>query len=411
MSKHGYSNKLGFSLVEVMIAVGIMAILALGLTNLLSTQMKTVRRLEVKVDTMDLKREVDMFFKQSQNCVGSFVQGNSRVPFVTDGSDPSYNISFNRLLVGGRNYISGGQVASYPRLAVTDMKLRSKGVPSESSNILIGGVSTPVQSHFVDLEMYIQDVHNSIAVFLTKIPLKIYTDNSSNEVIQCISEPKTQILTASMKRTGFTIQRKYCLESVPNSYYEDNTSTCNDHNGDGLIDANEDGLCDAAVEASDANWKPLKAHPWTDSSNEKNLLWQQYFPVRNPDNGASVNLLSPQREGRCRAEAKYNDSAEPYSEIFVLHNAEGSFPYPASGSLRPVAEGIGCNESNGWRLLNCSIQNYGTNGDSDISVLRDGGNSYCVTNDHYQPHEKNEKGGVWNIKSVGVTASCFKVVD
>ncbi len=397
------SNNAGFSILEVVIASSIMSVLGMALATTIFNQSKSIVSLESKLESIDVKRELENYLQNVSNCDKAFRKSNDIVKYNPTNSSTYYK-TVDELRIGGKAFIKKGKVTGYNKVSISRMRLITKNIPSVPTTIEVSGISTPATLHYVDFSIDLKNKVNDL-MYNKRVPMRIYTRNSDNKIMQCQNEPKASFITATMKRSMIAIQRKFCLNSVGDRYFKDNTSYCPDHNGDGEQDSNGDGLCDAYANLDKMNWRALNRHPWSNATHKNNHIWQNYFPARKVAK-VGPNLLN-QQEGRCRAQAIKNDSGEAYKNIFKLYNKTGSFVMGGSGQH----EGIGCNANKGWRVLNCTIGNYGISGDSDLSIKRINGHDYCVTNDHMQPHERYIKGGAWSMAQVSITTTCYKLTD
>ncbi len=401
------ANQRGFSLIEVVIAASMMSVFSLIAADLFYSQNKSINTLEARLEAVDMKKELEMFFQNVDNCTNSFRRQGNNVEYRPSGNN--YTRTFDQIRIGSNDFISGGHITGYPKLEVSRMRFMDKGLDTEATSVTINGSTIPATLHYVDLEIVLNPKSNANMTYVKRVPLKIYTRNNNDRVVQCQNTPKAAFVTATMKRSMIAIQRHYCRNSIDPRYFRRNESlaNCPDHNGDGEQDANGDGLCDAHANRDRRNWRAINPHPWSVSTHRNHEIWEKYFPNRRVSL-AGPNLLS-QNEGRCRAMPVMNDTGEPYRNIFVLQNASGRVVHPGDGTNQ--SEGIGCNAREGWKVLNCVRGNYGLSGDSDLSIKKVDGNDVCVTNDHYQPHQRYQDRGAWNIHQVTITATCYKLTD
>lgn len=99
-------NRDGFSLVEIMISVGVLGLTMLAFSNLIQSQMKSIAQLEDKLSAVDMENLVNRLIASEDSCKNSFVDLNLAVDAeaasIKDAKDNeiiSKRLGFDRLSI------------------------------------------------------------------------------------------------------------------------------------------------------------------------------------------------------------------------------------------------------------------------------------------------------------------------
>lgn len=370
----------GFSLVEVIIAASIMAIIGLAGATMIINQMKHFKEMENKFSVMALQDEIKSVLGSKHFCDGAMRANASTLATYAPPTDitQAYEVDIPQLYFGDSLLIEAGGIRS--GLEVMSIKLiRKVGVPIKNFDYTSEktGITTNVNSHAATLAVklkYLAGVRQG-QERENRQHVQILSTNAGNRIMSCEADQTVKLQRAIASREGAAVHYRDCLDPVPANYYQANS----------CADSDSDGLCDSNTELA------VRANRVFDNGLRPASFWQ---------NVSSTTVGTPASIGRCPVTVVANTSNEEDNDIFLVRQFTSSL-LPFQG------DGLGCNTANGWYLTSCTRADWGS-GESDTTIYKNATGEYCHTNDFAQPHNTRYTNKAWALSSVKVTVICTK---
>jgi len=186
------TNQSGFTLVSVMVAVGLMGMLAVGMMKMNETQMKSVKNSETKNELVMLHSQLSQYLLDSEACGKTFGDATN---VILSGSSQSVASIMNK---GGNPVYSSGLSHKYGNntISIESMTLKAdtNAVPPTTS------LNLPVNSS-IDTVLIIRykKLSNLTAQNSIKKEINLKIQKASSGAITCYSQLGSAVDTARQK--------------------------------------------------------------------------------------------------------------------------------------------------------------------------------------------------------------------
>lgn len=98
--KKPFARNLGFSLVEVMVSIGVISIVAIALTTMIEQSQKSVRAMEIKIEQVNFSTAFSTMISSNANCIKAFAGVKILPASLVSGA--SLNFPSDKVLLQGR---------------------------------------------------------------------------------------------------------------------------------------------------------------------------------------------------------------------------------------------------------------------------------------------------------------------
>lgn len=182
-------NQRGFNLIGVIIAAGLFAMLALAVSEFFANMFKSVRAVDVKIQSQDFGSLLRLSMAKQDVCIQ--LLGLDKTPHPLEFPLTEYqkaeagkeiSIPVPSIMSGGRTYAKDTPVAD---LKIVDISLLFSAPISAGNDEHIGGLSIP-------MKMARGTKMTSIAQYLVKVPMRIKVEKNATagtaKIVACNSE-------------------------------------------------------------------------------------------------------------------------------------------------------------------------------------------------------------------------------
>ncbi len=378
------NSSLGFSFLETIVTMAIISIIALSMGQMLFSNSRTIANLEFLNEVREFDNEITFLLGNQSQCESAFINSGGSEATYTSGTS---NVS--QTIVAGNLFFRLNETPrGFHKFSIASISFIDSGIsPTRGRFINSRGQEINGHNHIVALEVRVNSLVDQHKVKVIRKPLKLFTDNS-DRIRTCNVRPNFERVRAMARRLMIGIVDHYCIERPAPQFYQANS----------CADSNSDGLCD-----HDRRLARIP-HPMSTMTPNTIAKWNNSFPSRNPGYWGPAPVTTAQ-EGRCPVRIDFNETLEDPNNIFVLETS--TVPY--SSTVR--SEGLGCNASNGWRIVGCTANGFRPIAGGDINQVQIRGNEVCITSRHTRPHLNRNSRNDWWAPDLDLTVICEKVIQ